>query len=118
MHEYSIVDSLLQLAEREAQNRKAVKILKIELKIGELSGVEPQLLKTAFDLFREETLAAEAELVIKIQPVVVKCQECGFRGELGDRVYRCPECGGGRLEIVDGEEMFLTSLELEIPEEI
>jgi hydrogenase nickel incorporation protein HypA/HybF len=82
-----------------------------------LSGVEPELLKTAFEVFREGTLSESAELVIHHQPVVVECEECGFNGELGKRVYRCPNCNSPRIKIVDGEEMYLTSIELEIEEE-
>jgi hydrogenase nickel incorporation protein HypA/HybF len=117
MHEYSIVDSLLKIVEENAQQRGAKKVVKIELKIGVLSGVEPELLFRAFELFREGTLAEEAELVIHHQPVVVQCQNCGKESVLGERPrYRCPQCNSPNLKIVDGEEMYLTSLELEIEE--
>jgi hydrogenase nickel incorporation protein HypA/HybF len=113
MHEYSIVDSLLQLADEHARKNNAKKVTKIEIKVGVLSGVEPELLKTAFDTFKEGTICEEAEFIMKIQPVVVRCRDCRFETELKKDEYRCPKCNSGNLEIIDGEDMYLMSLELE-----
>jgi len=113
MHEFSIVDSLLHLAEEHALKNNANKVTKLEIKIGVLSGVEPELLKTAFETFKEGTICEEAEFIMKIQPVVIKCQTCGFEGELKKDEYLCPQCQSGEIKIIDGEDMYLMSLELE-----
>ena len=113
MHEFSIVDSLLHLAEEHATKHNAKKVTKLEIKIGVLSGVEPELLQTAFDTFKEGTICEEAEFIMKIQPVVIKCQNCGFEGELSKDEYLCPQCKNGEIKIIDGEDMYLMSLELE-----
>ncbi len=113
MHEFSIVDSLLQLAEDHAAKNNAKKVTKLEIKIGVLSGVEPDLLKTAFETFKEGTICENAEFIMKIQPVVVKCKSCGFEGELSKDEYLCPKCKSNKMEIIDGEDMYLMSLELE-----
>ncbi|MEO1941376.1 MAG: hydrogenase maturation nickel metallochaperone HypA [Campylobacterales bacterium] len=115
MHEYSIVDSLLQLVDQHARENLAKRVTRIEIKVGVLSGVEPELLERAFEVFKEGTVAEGAEFVIKIQPVVVECQRCGAQQELPrESSFRCPSCGAPELKIIDGEEMFLTSLELEV----
>ncbi len=113
MHEFSIVDSLLHLAEEHASKHNAKKVTKLEIKIGVLSGVEPELLQTAFDTFKEGTICEESEFIMKIQPVVVKCQNCGFEGELSKDEYLCPKCQSAEIKIIDGEDMYLMSLELE-----
>jgi hydrogenase nickel incorporation protein HypA/HybF len=113
MHEFSIIDSLLQLADEHARKNNAKKVTKLEVKIGILSGVEPELLKTAFETFKEGTICENAEFIMKIQPVVVRCRDCGKESELKKDEYRCPECNSGNLEIIDGEDMYLMSLELE-----
>ena len=113
MHEFSIVDSLLHLAEERAAKNNATKVTKPEIKIGVLSGVEPDLLKTAFETFKEGTICEEAEFIMKIQPVVIKCQTCGFEGELKKDEYLCPKCQSSEIKIIDGEDMYLMSLELE-----
>jgi len=113
MHEYSIVDSLLQLADEHTTKNGAKKVTKLEVKIGVLSGVEPALLKTAFDTFKEETVCEDADFIMKIQPVIVRCRECNEENELKKDEYICPNCQSGDLQILDGEDMYLMSLELE-----
>lgn len=112
MHEYSIVISLLDLCEKNAKENNAKKITKIEVKIGKLSGVEPHLLQTSFDTFKENTICHEAEFCIHVQELVVKCLECGKENSLNKNVFACPECNG-EVEVIDGEEMYLMRLEME-----
>ncbi|GAB6044465.1 hydrogenase maturation nickel metallochaperone HypA [Caminibacter profundus] len=116
MHEYSIVDSLLKLAEEHAIKNGANKVTKIEIKIGILSGVEPELLKTAFDTFKEGTMCEHADFIMRIQPVVIKCKDCNKEDTLNKDEYLCPNCGSVNIEIIDGEDMYLMSLELETPD--
>ena len=113
MHEYSIVDSLLQLATEHALKNNATKVTKIEVKIGVLSGVEPDLLKTAFETFKEGTICEEAEFIMNIQPVVIECEECKNKSTLKKDEYLCPHCKSSNIKIIDGEDMYLMSLELE-----
>jgi len=113
MHEYSIVDSLLELADKHAKENNANKVTKLEIKIGVLSGVEPELLKTAFDTFKEGTICEEAEFIMKIQPVIIRCKDCNQESTLQKDEYLCPKCNSTNLTIIDGEDMYLMSLELE-----
>ena len=113
MHEYSIVQSLLDLTEENAKQNNAKKVTKLEIKVGVLSGVEVDLLQTAFDTFKDGTICEDAEFIIHIQPVVVRCKECNEENELQKNEYSCPNCNSQNLEVLDGEEMYLMSLELE-----
>ena len=63
MHEFSIVDSLLHLAEERAAKNNAAKVTKPEIKIGVLSGVEPDLLKTAFETFKKALFVKKQNLL-------------------------------------------------------
>ena len=114
MHEYSIVQSLMDLAEENAKKNNAKKVTKIEIKVGVLSGVEIPLLQTAFDTFKEGTICEDAEFVIISQPVVIKCRNCNKESELKKNEYTCPHCKSQDLEVLDGEDMYLMSLELDI----
>ena len=114
MHEYSIVQSLLDIIEENAKKYGAAHVEKVVVKIGVMSGVEPHLLKIAFDTFKEKTICETAELEMIIQPIVAKCNECGKRSEFEKETifYECPTCGSVDLEILDGEDMLLLSLEM------
>jgi hydrogenase nickel incorporation protein HypA/HybF len=113
MHEYSIVQSLIDSCEENAQQNDAKKITKVVVKIGVLSGVEPDLLKTAFDTFKDKTICEESEFIMNIQPVLIQCQKCGEKSELKKHEYSCPKCESIEIKILDGEEMFLMQLEME-----
>ena len=113
MHEYSIVQSLLDSCDENARANDATKVLKVVIKIGVMSGVEPSLLQTAFDTFKEKTICEEAEFVINMQDIVVKCRSCLVESTLTKLEYICPECESSDLEILDGENMYLMSLEME-----
>ena len=113
MHEYSIVQSLIDSCEDHAKANDASKVSKVVVKIGVMSGVEPQLLEVAFDTFKEGTICDEAEFVMHIQEIKILCKSCLKESELKKLEYLCPNCGSDNLNIIDGEEMFLMQLELE-----
>jgi hydrogenase nickel incorporation protein HypA/HybF len=112
MHEYSIVQSLLDSCEEYAQQNGASKVLKVVVKIGVMSGVEPDLLRIAFDTFKENTLCAESALILHSQKVKIECRSCHTVSELEKNEYRCLQCESTDINVIDGEDMFLMSLEL------
>ena len=113
MHEYSIVQALLNQCEEQAKKHNASKITKVVTKIGVLSGVEPDLLQTAFDTFKEGTICDGCEFVMNIQKVVLYCNDCKSDSEIDDLAMACPKCGSLNTNVVDGEDMYLMSLEME-----
>ncbi len=113
MHEYSIVQSLIDSCEEHAKANEASKITKVVVKIGVMSGVEPDLLKTAFDTFKEATICENAQFIMNIQKVKISCNNCQSENELEKNEYLCPKCQSSNINIIDGEDMFLMSLELE-----
>jgi len=114
LHEFSIVQSLLSLIEENAKINGAKAVSKVVVKIGKLSGVEPHLLKMAFDTFKEKTICENATLEMVIQDIVAKCEDCNKEFTIKDNRFICPNCEGFNLKILDGEDMYLMSLELEV----
>ena len=112
MHELSIVQDLVRLCERNAAAKNAKEVVKIEIKIGRLSGVEPHYLQSAFDVYKNETICANAELIINLQNIVIECENCGFIGEISQNDFTCPKCESQNLKVTDGEDMYLMRLEM------
>jgi hydrogenase nickel insertion protein HypA len=113
MHEYSVVQALLEQIEGVAKENDATKVTKVVTKIGIMSGIEAHLLEIAFNTFKEKSICDEAEFVMHLQPLVIECQECGEKSELAKIHYCCPKCESTNVRVVDGEDMFLMSLEME-----
>ncbi len=113
MHEYSIVQALLNQCEEIAEQNEAQKITKVVTKIGVMSGVEPHLLQIAFDTFKEGTMCEGAEFVMNIQRLKLHCNGCGEEFEIDEFRYQCRVCESLDVKVIDGEEMYLMSLEME-----
>jgi len=112
MHEYSIVQSLMAHIEAHAREHKAIAVHRVSVRIGELSGVEPELLRTAYDLVKERTLCADAPLDITAVGARWACRSCGSPVEQG-LALRCRECGSP-ARLVEGDEILLDRIELEV----
>ena len=114
MHEYSIVQSLLDRVESEAAARGATAVHKLRLQIGEMSGVETDLLRSAYETFTDRSICAGAELEIVPVPVRWGCPACGSEvPPVG--ALRCADCGGP-ARMVAGDELILERIEMEIPD--
>ena len=59
MHEYSLVEALVTRVEEEARKRNALAVHKLSVRVGELSGVDPELFQTAYETFRAGTIRAD-----------------------------------------------------------
>ena len=112
MHELSICQALIEQVEALACKEGALQVVQVRVAIGPLSGVEPQLLQQAFQLARAGSVAATASLLVDPLPVRVSCRECGQ--ETGAEVANlaCGNCGDWHTELVSGDEMLLTQVEL------
>ena len=112
MHELAVCQGLINEVERLALEHGAGRIDSIVLSIGPLSGIEPELLKRAFDIARLDSVAKHAELEIETGPVVVECRSCGASGEVQVNCLLCPSCGGWQVNMTQGDELLLLRLEV------
>lgn len=113
MHEYSIVASLIDRVQQEAAAHGGTRVHRLHVKIGELAGVEVDLLKTAFDTFRERTICDGAELAIEPVAAAWACTACNRSLERG-AILRCDACGRP-ARLIHGDEIILERIEMEAP---
>lgn len=113
MHELSVCLSLLQQVETIARERNATRVTAITLNIGPLSGVEPDLLKNAYPLAAAGTVAEEAELIMEIAEIVVRCSQCDNETTVTPNKLLCGTCGDFRTQLVSGDELTLLRVELD-----
>ncbi|ABK44989.1 hydrogenase nickel insertion protein HypA [Magnetococcus marinus MC-1] len=113
MHELSLCYGLLDQVERVARENQANRVIRIVLQIGPLSGAEPELIRAAFSVAAAGSVAEGAELVTERAAVVVVCHSCGAQGEVPANRLLCPACGGWQTRVASGDELIMSSLELE-----
>lgn len=111
MHEYSIVAALVEQVEASVRGQEGTVRL-VRVKLGELSGVDPELLATAFETFREHTVCGAAELILERVPAAWSCPRCGEPIPRG-AVLRCAKCDVP-ASLGGGDEILLERIELEV----
>ena len=113
MHEYSIVQALVERVDAEARARRATAVRRLSIRIGELSGVEVELLTTAYEMFRERTICEGAELDVQTVAARWECPACGRTIGRGNRLS-CPTCAVP-ARLAEGDEIMLDRIEMEVP---
>jgi hydrogenase nickel incorporation protein HypA/HybF len=112
VHEWSIVQTLLAEVERHARARGARSVGRLHLRVGVLSGVEIELLETAWESFRERSCCAGAALEIERVPARWSCPRCEVELASGG-LLRCGGCGG-RAQLESGDEIVLARIEMDV----
>jgi len=111
MHEYSIVSALIDRVEKEATARGAKRVVCLHVQLGELSGVEPDLLATAYETFRQRTICDGAPMEVDRVAAAWACRRCGQPTE----ALRCTSCDTPAT-LVAGDEIVLSRIEMEVPD--
>ena len=115
MHEMSIALSLIDVATQQAIENEAERVTLVEVEIGDLSGVVPEALRSAFTIARaNEPLLKSADL--KITPVVVtlQCATCGDeKPAVAANDLRCSMCDSPSNAVVHGKELDVVAIEIE-----
>jgi hydrogenase nickel incorporation protein HypA/HybF len=115
VHEYSLVQDLLDQVATHARGLGATAVRKVTVGMGELAGVDPELFATAFETFRATAgPCRETELVVRWVEARWLCPECARPIERG-AVLRCQDCKKP-ARLAAGDELTLERIELEIPE--
>jgi len=114
VHELSVCQHLIGQVEALAREHGAVRVSRIVVRIGPLAGVEAALLEQAFTLARAGTVADQAELATESLPIQVRCTVCGAVTTVTANRLICGACGDWHTELQSGDELLLTSVELEL----
>ena len=112
MHELSITQSMLDLVLEEAKKVKTERVEKINLVIGEMSGVVDECVEFYFGFLSKDTIASEAILSFKKVPTQARCRNCGEVFIPKEFDWSCPKCQDSRAEIIAGNELYVESLEV------
>lgn len=105
MHELRIAREIINITHQEIIAHNLNKVSKIGLKIGVLSGIDPEALRFGFEASTADTDLAKTRLEIELEPVAGRCNSChnGFKVE--DFLFACPQCGSSDIAVTEGQEL-------------
>jgi len=84
----------------------------VMLRVGRLSGVDPDALAFAFEVVMAGGISQGATLKLEVVPTQCRCDGCGQRFEPVDVIFACPICGELSAHVLRGRELELTGLEV------
>ncbi len=111
MHELRIAEDLVKIVLDAAGNEGFTEISAVNICFGRMIQIVPEIFRFAFDEAVKNTIAAEARLEIEILPVELRCKNCGTVFRPGEIFFVCETCGAADLEILQGKELYIKSIE-------
>lgn len=113
MHELSVTQSILEIALRHAEQAGAQHITRLNLVVGELSGIIGESVQFYWDMISRDTIAEGSQLHFEHVPASLRCLSCDHTFPLNGRDYTCPACGEARVVATGGKDFQLESIEVE-----
>ncbi len=110
MHELSIAEAIVDVAERHADGRT---VTQVDVRVGYLRQVVPDALHFAFTLLTRGTALEGAELRIAHVPAGGRCRACGRESVFEELPLACAHCESLDVELTAGEELYVEALEVE-----
>ena len=115
MHELAIAQAILDRAKAASERNGGGRVTKIGLRIGEISGVEPDALSFGIEVLSKDTALAGLTLEIEQPRRKLRCTACATEFEPEGFAVACPKCRHPASECIAGTELDVTFIELEDP---
>jgi len=109
MHEYSLAQSILRSVTKHAGNAK---VTRVDLVIGEASGVLSESLCMYFDIFAENTICSDAIIKIETTKPKLRCKACGIFFVRKPFCFKCT-CGSEGEPTEIGREFYIKSITID-----
>lgn len=113
MHEMSIAEGIVDIALQTLAANKGQVIHAIQLRLGVMSGVEPDALQFCFAAVTKDTAAANATLQIEMVPLRGRCLDCDYEFSVADYVFKCPRCKSVAIQTITGRELQVASIDMD-----
>lgn len=113
MHEYSLVESMMEKVAQEARAHNAQAVSRVQVRLGRLCEVEEGVFATAFEAMRAGTICGNAELVVLREENVWRCAACGHALP-PEGALTCPKCEWPVHHLPESE-LVLERIDMEFP---
>src|SRR5512139_4044981 len=107
MHELSIAQSIVDSAREHAAAHGGRRVLRVGVRVGEISGVAVDALEFCFGMTVKDTDLDGAALDFERVPVRYRCGGCAHEFHPVEFLAECPACGHSGSTMVAGDELGL-----------
>jgi len=120
MHELSMAQAIVDTVLDAAEKNNATEVVEVTIEVGMLTMLNPEQLKFLLDVIVEDTLLADAEIIIEDVPVEIDCRSCDYtrlaNTDGSDHylsIVKCPQCDERNVEILTGKECNVKTIKIE-----
>jgi hydrogenase nickel incorporation protein HypA/HybF len=113
VHELGIATAILDRVRLEAERQAGAHFTKVGVRVGELSGVNPEALAFAFEVLVKDSDFEDLALEIDFRRRVQRCNACSREFATDATFTTCPQCGGEHTTLIGGDELDIVFIELE-----
>ena len=112
MHEVGLACDIAAIVDQFAATRGIERVQRIDLTVGEYSGVIPEALAIGFESARKEAQSCK-DAALAIEPVtgLMHCDGCGEEWHLERVDEPCPQCASLNRHTIRGREFKIRSIE-------
>ena len=111
MHELRIATDLVEMVEGYASDAGLLAVHRVNVSFGQFIQIVPDLFEAAFREAARDTVAAGAEITIEIISAEMRCMDCGSPYIPSGDLNGCAVCGSSEIDIVQGKELCIKSIE-------
>jgi len=109
----SVAMSIVDIAVSRLNEEGGARVMKVNVTVGELSGVEAGAVEFCYSACAMGTAAEGSELVIERVAARAVCGECAREFKPDNPLAICPQCGAFGGRIVSGEELYVDNISVE-----
>jgi len=113
MHELSIAQNIIEIVEENARIHKLSSVSEVDIELGTMSGVVPEVLEFSLKIAVKDTLLEKARICFQIIQAVARCNKC-LKEFIPEDIYtQCPYCEGVYFDIIRGRELQVKSIKVD-----
>lgn len=110
MHELSIALNIIDIVMDTFAKTNAKQVNDVELEIGKFAGVEIDALEFALETSIDSTQLKSAKFIKTTTKGIGICNDCKKEIELETLYDNCPYCRGFNIDIIQGQELRVKSI--------
>jgi hydrogenase nickel incorporation protein HypA/HybF len=111
MHELQAARQIIEIVRKEMGRKNLIRITSVGVRVGALSGFNPEALSFGFEAAVMDTPLSGARLNIEYIPIKAYCRDCHKNFKLDQMIITCPACGSTNLSFSESDALEIDYIE-------